>query len=224
MAFTPPDNALVQAITRRVIARLEAGSAPVPSPDRKLIPANISVRHVHLKSEHVEVLYGPGKQLEPMRELYQPGEFASNQTLTLVGPRMRCMGDVRVLGPERTFTQVEVSRTDAIFLGIDPPVNRSGDHNGSVGLILVGPAGVVHLDKGVIRANRHIHVSATSAAKWGLQDNQTVSVRIANPHKQTILEGVQCRVNEAFLDEMHLDTDDGNATALTNGDMVEILT
>lgn len=223
MASSPMDDAFIQAITRRVVSRLQQESAPAVSPDKMLIPANISVRHVHLMPEHVEILYGPGKKLEFMRELYQPGEFASKQTLTLVGPRMRCMGDVRVLGPERKFTQIEVSRTDAIFLGIDPPVNRSGDHNGSVGLILVGPVGVVHLEKGVIRANRHIHVSATSAAKWGLTDNQTVSVRIANQHKQTVLEGVQCRVNEAFLDEMHLDTDDGNATALSNGDMVEIL-
>lgn len=230
MAQIPFDEAFVTQITRRVIERLGDNSirgngSPMAahSSDKMLVPANISVRHVHLTPEHVGILYGAGKKLEVMRDLYQTGEFASKQTLTLVGPRMRCMGEVRVLGPERTFTQVEVSKTDAIFLGIDPPVNRSGDHAGSVGLTLVGPVGIVQLQRGVIRANRHIHVSADSAQKWGLTDNQTVQVRITNDQKSTLLENVQIRVSELFKDEMHLDTDDGNACNLTNGDLVEII-
>lgn len=217
------NETLVHEITRRVVARIQSENGAAGASGRMLVPCNISVRHCHLKPEHVEILYGPGAKLEPMRDLYQPGEFASKQTLTLVGPRMRCMGDVRVLGPERKFTQVEVSRTDAIFLGIDPPVNRSGDHTNSVGLILVGPHGVIHLEQGVIRANRHIHVSAESARQWGLHDNQSVNVRVANQHKKTILEDVQIRVSEKFFNEMHLDTDDGNACGINNGDKVEIL-
>ncbi|MBZ0254919.1 phosphate propanoyltransferase [bacterium] len=223
MSLPPNSDALVEQVVRRVVARLQGGSAPSAPQQRMMVPCNISVRHIHLSRESMDVLYGPGAELESLRPLYQTGEFASKQTLTLVGPRMRCLGEVRILGPLRNYTQVEVSRTDAIYLGIDPPVNRSGDHTGSVGLILVGPAGVLHLEKGVIQANRHIHLSVESAAKWGIQDNQSVKVRIEANGKKTVLEECQARVNKMFKDEMHLDTDDGNACGMRGGEMVEIL-
>jgi len=215
------DNALIDQITQRVVARLRA-SQTGPSPGAKLVPVNVSVRHVHLCQEHLEILYGPGFVLEERNELYQPGQFAAKQVVTLVGPRMRCLGEVRVLGPLRKSTQVEVSKTDAIYLGIDPPVKPSGEHEGSVGLILVGPVGVVHLKRGVILANRHIHLSTASAQKWGIADNQIVKVRITT-HKRTVFEDVQCRVHPTYLDEMHLDTDDGNASGLRGGEKAEII-
>ncbi|MBI1388038.1 MAG: phosphate propanoyltransferase [bacterium] len=221
------NDALVEQITRRVVARLQgelASTPPASAPGGKmLVPCNISVRHIHLDRKSMDALYGPGSELEVLRPLYQTGEFASKQTLTLVGPRMRCLGEVRILGPLRKYTQVEVSRTDAIYLGIDPPVNRSGDHTNSEKLILVGPHGVLHLQKGVILANRHIHISVESAKKWGLSDNQSVRVRIEANGKKTILEECQIRVLDLFKDEMHLDTDDGNACGLRGGEMVEIL-
>lgn len=217
------DELLIQQITRQVMARLQQSAPPSVDTGKKEVMANISVRHIHLCREDMAVLCGPGYELQPRNPLHQPSEFASTLALTLVGPRMRCLGEVRVLGPLRKATQVEVSRTDAIFLGIDPPVRPSGNHEGSVGLILVGPIGVVHLQKGVILANRHIHLSASSAQKWGLADNLTVKVRIKTPHKSTIFEDVQLRVSDKFLDEMHLDTDDGNSTGLRGGEMVEIL-
>lgn len=220
MAYPPIDENLVQQVTQRVVSRLREASAAASS--KMLISVNISVRHCHLCQEHLDILYGPGSHLEERNPLYQPGEFASKQTVTLVGPRMRCLGEVRVLGPLRSKTQVEVSRTDAIFLGIDPPVKPSGNHEGSSGIILVGPVGVVHLQQGVILANRHIHLSAESAAKWGLHDNQNVSVRVET-NKKTLLEDCQLRVSEKFLDEMHLDTDDGNACGLRGGEKVEIV-
>lgn len=223
MSNPPNQEALVEQIVRRVIARVGAANAPA-SGERMMVPCNISVRHLHLDRESMDVLFGKGSELEVLRPLYQTGEFASKQTVTLVGPRMRCLGEVRILGPLRKFTQVEVSRTDAIYLGIDPPVNRSGDHNGSVGLILVGPVGVLHLQKGVIQANRHIHLSTDSARKWGIADNQSVKVRIQANGKSTVLEQCQARVSDMFKDEMHLDTDDGNACGLRGGEMVEILT
>ena len=224
MSLPPNSDALVEQVVRRVVARLQVGaSAPAAPQQRMVVPCNISVRHIHLSRESMDALYGPGVDLEPMRALYQTGEFASKQTLTLVGPRMRCLGEVRILGPLRNYTQVEVSRTDAIYLGIDPPVNRSGDHKGSVGLILVGPVGVLHLDKGVIQANRHIHLSVESAAKWGIQDNQSVKVRVEANGKKTVLEECQARVSKLFKDEMHLDTDGGNACGLRGGEPVEIL-
>lgn len=231
MANPPVDEQLIQRITQQVLERMGNGpSAPAPSPappaaaapGAMLVPCNLSVRHIHLCREHLDILYGPGSELEPRNELYQPGQYAAKQSLTLVGPRMRCLGEVRVLGPLRNATQVEVSRTDAIFLGIDPPVRPSGKHEGSVGLILVGPVGVVHLQRGVILANRHIHLSVASAQQWGLTDNQTVAVRVET-HKKTLMEDCQVRVHPDFLDEMHLDTDDGNACGLRGGEMVEII-
>lgn len=221
------DNDLIDQIVQRVVSRMREPSAEVkPSAGsedgRRLTPVNVSVRHLHLCREHLDVLYGKGFELEPRNKLYQPGEFAANQTVTLVGPRMRCLGDVRILGPLRKATQVEVSRTDAIYLGIDPPVRPSGNHEGSERLILVGPVGVVHLERGVILANRHIHLSTESAEKWGLHDNQIVKVRIKTA-KKTVFEDVQVRVNKAFLNDMHLDTDDGNAAGLRGGEQAEII-
>lgn len=241
MAGSNIDAQLIEQVTKQVLEQYQK-PAPAPQPSapqfsplpratapqaggsgKMAVPCNISVRHIHLCREHLDQLFGVGSELEPMRDLYQPGQYAAKQVLTLVGPRMRCMGEVRVLGPLRPATQVEVSRTDAIYLGIDPPVNPSGNHEGSVGLILVGPAGVVHLEKGVILANRHIHVSVQSAENWGLADNQTVKVRVKT-HKTTLLEDCQVRVHKAHLDEMHLDTDDGNACGLRGGgEMVEIV-
>ncbi len=217
------DEALVKQVTQRVVARLaREQTATAGVTEKRLIPVNISVRHIHLCQADLEVLFGPGFELESRNELYQPGQYAAQQTVTLVGPRMRCLGDVRILAPLRKNTQVEVSRTDAIYLGIDPPVKPSGNHEGSERLILVGPVGVVHLKQGVILANRHIHLSTKSAEKWGIRDNQIVSVRVETM-KKTLLEDAQVRVDPSFVDEMHVDTDDGNACGLRGGEQVEII-
>lgn len=228
MADSSVDIALVEQITRRVIERIRQGS-PQTAPQSSApsgpcrIPVNISVRHVHVCQKDVDVLFGRGFQLEPRNELYQPGQYAAKQFLTLVGPRMRCLGEVRVLGPLRSSTQVEISKTDAIFLGVDPPVRPSGNHEGTPGIILVGPVGVVHLQKGVILANRHIHLSTKTAQQYGFTDNQTVKVRVRT-HKQTVFEDAQLRIHESFVDEMHVDTDDGNAAGLSGGELVEVVT
>ena len=219
--FFPLDEALIEQVTRRVVARLAQSPATMAS-EKRWVPVHLSVRHVHLGREDLDILYGKGFELEPRNELYQAGQFAAKQVVTLVGPRMRCLGEVRVLGPLRKSTQVEVSKTDAIYLGIDPPVKPSGNHEGSVGLILVGPVGVVHLQKGVILANRHINLSVASAEKWGIADNQNVGVRVETT-KKTFLEDVQVRRHPSFVDEMHLDTDDGNACGLRGDEMVEIV-
>ncbi len=224
------DNSLVDQVVQRVVSRMRQAQQPasiIPQSGarqsgRKMVPVNVSVRHLHLCRKDLDVLFGPGFELEELKGLYQPGEFAANQTVTLIGPRMRCLGAARVLGPLRDATQVEVSRTDAIYLGIDPPVSPSGNHEGSSRLILAGPVGVVHLERGVIQANRHLHLSTVSAEKWGLTDNQTIKVRIETA-KKTVFEDVQLRVREAFLDEMHLDTDDGNAAGLRGGEKAEII-
>ncbi len=223
MVDSPADIALVEQITRRVVERLrqENPATATPSSGSCQVPVNISVRHVHLCQNDVDVLYGPGFQLEPRNELYQPGQYAAKQAVTLVGPRMRCLGEVRVLGPLRDRTQVEVSRTDAIFLGVDPPVHPSGNLDGTPGIILVGPVGVVHLSQGVILANRHIHLSTKTGQQFGFTDNQTVNVRVQT-HKQTVFEDAQLRIHDSFLDEMHVDTDDGNAAGLNGGELVTV--
>lgn len=221
MANPTWDDALVQQITQRV-ARLRAAQPAADSAAKCMVPVNISVRHIHLCREDLDVLYGPGFDLEPRNPLYQPDTYAAKQVVTLVGPRMRCLGEVRVLGPMRKATQVEISRTDAIFLGVDPPVRPSGTLDGSEKLILVGPSGVVHLKQGVILANRHIHLHPTTADRFGIKDNDYRSVRV-HTHKKTVFEDVQIRVNREFKDEMHVDTDDGNACGIRGGELVEIL-
>ncbi|HPA46081.1 MAG TPA: phosphate propanoyltransferase [bacterium] len=212
----------IEEIVRRVMDRLVQEEQP-SDPNRKGVRIGVSVRHLHLCQKDVEILFGEGYKLEPRNELYQKGEYATTSAVTLVGPRMRCMDQVRVLGPTRDRTQVEVSRTDAIFLGIDPPVRPSGNHEETNGIIVVGPVGVIHLKQGVIRANRHMHIHTSDAQRWGLKDNDTVRVRIANAHKNTVLEGVQVRVRDTFRAEMHVDTDDANACSVSTGDFAEIL-
>lgn len=217
------DDAIIQQITKRVLERL-AGTEQKSSPadSSSSVPVNISVRHIHLCREDLDILYGPGFNLEPRNPLYQPNTYAAKQVVTLVGPRMRCLGEVRVLGPMRKETQVEISRTDAIYLGVDPPVRPSGQLEGTEKLILVGPVGVVHLKRGVILANRHIHLCPEAAQRMAIRDNDYRSVRL-HTHKKTIFEDVQIRVNPEFLNEMHVDTDDGNACGIRGGELVEIL-
>ena len=217
------DDALILQITKRVIERIStAGQPSLPADPSTSIPVNISVRHIHLCRADLDVLYGPGFDLEPRNPLYQPNTYAAKQVVTLVGPRMRCLGEVRVLGPMRKETQVEISRTDAIYLGVDPPVRPSGQLEGTEKLILVGPVGVVHLNRGVILANRHIHLTPDTAQKFGILDNDYRSVRI-HTHKKTIFEDVQVRVNPEFFNEMHVDTDDGNACGIRGNELVEII-
>ncbi len=219
------DEKLVEEITRRVIERLGL-TEPLPSPspniEQGFIPVGISVRHLHVSKEDLEALYGPGAGLHPMRPLVQKDEFAAEETVTLVGPKMRCLGPVRILGPIRRRTQVEVALTDAVQLGVIPPVRPSGQLEGTESIIIVGPKGVLHKTETLIRANRHIHMSTADAEMLGLKDNDTVKVRVRADRPLTF-EGVQLRVRESFVTEMHLDTDDANAAGLSQGDLVQIL-
>jgi len=219
------DERLVEEITRRILERLATGEeAPSSGGDIRqgFIPVGISVRHLHVSREDLEVLYGPGAELHPMRALLQKGEYAAEETVTLVGPKMRCLGPVRVLGPTRKRTQVEVALTDAVQLGVIPPVRPSGRLDGSESIIIVGPKGVLHKTETLIRANRHIHMSTGDAGLLGLKDNDTVKVQVQADRPLTF-EGVQLRVKESFVTEMHLDTDDANAAGLSQGDRVQII-
>lgn len=206
---------LVERVTAAVLAALRSDEAG------KGIPVGVSVRHLHISQEDLEVLYGPGARLTKARDLRQQGEFAANETVTLIGPRLRALEGVRILGPVRKQTQVEISRTDAILLGLDPPVRRSGDIAGTPGITVAGPKGVLHLREGVIRANRHIHMSAEEAAGYGVKDNDEVEVEFDGP-KGLVFRHVQIRVGQFRL-EMHLDTDDANAAGVGCGARARII-
>lgn len=188
--------------------------------ERKVV-VGISVRHIHLCQQDLDTLFGKGYSLNPLRDLYNPG-FAAKETLTVVGPKLTAIQNVRVLGPLRSRTQVELSKTDCIVLGIDAPVRPSGETSGSAPCVLVGPKGTVYLPEGAIRANRHMHLSTEDAAYFGIKDNQVVDVRVGGP-KGLTFNNVQVRVAPDFKTEFHVDTDDGNAADLVNGSLVEIV-
>lgn len=187
-----------------------------------LIPLGISNRHIHLTKETFHKLYGDKAEFEEMRPLYQPGEFASKHTLTIVGPKLRCIPNVRILGPFRKYDQVEVSLTDAIFLGINPPVTNSGSLENADPLTLVGPEGSVYLEKCAIIANRHIHMTNKDAENFGVKNGDYCKVRIGG-EKGTIFENVLIRTNDNWRLQIHLDTDDANAANVRENIDVEFI-
>jgi propanediol utilization protein len=179
------------------------------------VPINTSVRHVHLSREHVTDLFGADHQLTFRAELSQPGQFACEETVVLVGPKGE-IPKVRVLGPERPETQVEISRTDEFVLGIDAPIRASGELNDTPGLELKGPRGSVELGRGVIQAQRHIHMSPEDAARFGVKDRAWVMVRVGGD-RGIIFDDVLVRVSDRFRLDMHLDADEANAADLHPG-------
>lgn len=188
---------------------------------RIFVPVASSARHVHLCRADVERLFGTGYQLQRLKDLSQPGQFACKEQVTVVGPRGQ-LEHVRVLGPERKATQVEVSLTDTFGLGIKAPVRMSGKTQGTPGCKLVGPAGSIELSEGVIVAARHLHLSAVQAARFGLRDGQPVRLR-AEGERATVLENVIVRAGDGHDMEVHIDTDEANAIAMAGSTMMEIL-
>ncbi|MEW5740018.1 MAG: acetate/propionate family kinase [Myxococcota bacterium] len=190
----------------------EAGRVKNPGP----IPIAISARHVHLDQAALETLFGKGAALTKLKDISQPGQFASEQKVNLIGPRNRIDG-VRVLGPLRKACQVEVSRTDEFFLGVDAPIRDSGNTEGSAPITLEGPAGTVHLKEGLICAKRHIHMTPEDAQGYGVSDGDEVEVAISGGPRDLVFGDVLVRVSPKYKLEMHLDTDEGNAAELNQG-------
>lgn len=180
-----------------------------------------SARHVHLTEEHIEILFGKGAQLTKKKDLSQPGQFASEQRVDVIGPKKEIKG-VSILGPARKATQVEISLTDARTLGVSAPIRESGDIAGSGACKLVGPAGSVEISEGVIVAKRHIHLTPADAAKFGVEDKQIVKVKYIS-ERTTIFDDVVCRVSDKFAPAMHVDTDESNAAAIAVGAYGEII-
>ena len=185
-----------------------------------MVPIGVSARHVHLTQEHVET-FGPGYQLTKKKDL-MGGQFASNETVTIIGLKLRAIENVRVLGPVRSATQVEVSATDAIKLGMNVPVRMSGDIAGSAPIAIVGPKGAIYLKEGCIVAMRHIHMSPKDAQAAGVKNGDIVSVKADN-ERGTIFNHVAIRVDDSFTLEMHIDTDEANAAKIATGNTVTII-
>ncbi len=209
------DDALVKEIVSRIMAQCEEA-------EDGDIPVGVSNRHIHLSTEHLEILFGKGYELTPFKDLSQPGQYACKELLTIVGPSLRPIEKVRVLGPVRSASQVEISRTDSFVLKVKPPVRESGDIAGSAPITIIGPKGIVTLKEGCIIANRHIHMSEDEGKTFGLKDGDYVNIE-ANGERKTTFYDVQVRVNKAFKLEMHIDTDDANAAGIGNGAKVKIV-
>ena len=186
------------------------------------VPIGVSNRHIHLTQADVDTLFGEGYELTKIKDLKQPGQYACRETLTIVGPSMRPIEGVRVLGPVRRASQVEISRTDSFQLKVKPPVRESGDIGGSAGITIIGPRGIVTLSEGCIIANRHIHMGLADAAQYGVVDGDYVTVDAVG-EKRTRWYDVQVRVSPDFVLEMHVDTDDANAAGIGNGTLVTIV-
>lgn len=183
------------------------------------VSVGVSNRHIHLNKNDFEVLFGSDYKLEKLKDLNQPNQYASTLTLTIKGPK-GIIEKVRIIGPIRTYTQVEISKTDSYRLGINPPICESGNVKESAPITLIGPKGELKLEYGCIIANRHVHITPKQKELYGLEDNIDIYV---NKGKETILKNVHLRVSEESYFELHLDTDDANGCNLKNGDIVEII-
>lgn len=204
---------LISLVTRAVQAQLRLQS--------RQVPVGVSMRHIHLSRREVDALFGRTYQLTPLRPLSQPGQFACQECLDVIGPK-GVLHKVRILGPERSAAQVELAQTDCRAIGVQAPVRPSGNVEGTPGVLLQGPRGVLSLPQGVIIADRHLHMSTAQAAAFGLADGDTVRVQIGGG-KPGILDGVLVRAGDKYELDLHLDTDDANAFQLKQGQLVTVL-
>lgn len=193
-----------------------AAKAPRP------LVVNVSARHCHLTQAAVETLFGKGHKLQPKKMLYQAGQYAAEESVTLIGPRSRIISNLRILGPCRDLNQVELAYTDAISLGFEIPLRASGDIKGTPGCMLMGPAGFLELPEGVIRAAPHAHMHPDDAAFYGVKAGEFMKLRIGGPAGITF-DRMLVRVSPDFKLEVHIDTDEGNACGLGPGTPVELI-
>ena len=210
-------EAEIVKLVGQIVANVKKESASCDGAD---VPVGVSNRHIHLTREHVDILFGKGYELTKIKDLSQPGQYACKEQLTIVGPSMKAIEGVRVLGPERKASQVEISRTDSFTLKVKPPVRESGDIKGSAPVTIIGPKGIVTLAEGCIIANRHIHMSPEDGEHFGVKDGDYIDVDATTGTKRTRWFDVQVRVHKDFRLEMHVDTDDANAVGFKNGSIV----
>ena len=210
---SPPHRAVVEHLVRQAVYSRLGKPLPKPAAAPSPLVVNISARHCHLTQEAVEALFGKGHQLQVHKWLYQEGQFAAKETVTLVGPRSRVISNLRILGPCRTLNQVELAYTDGIALGFDLPLRASGSINGTLGGMLMGPAGFFEMSEGIIRALRHVHMHPTDADYYGVKAGDQMRLKIGGPCAIS-LDELLVRVDKSFKMEVHIDTDEGNACNL----------
>ena len=210
-------HALQQPATARAAGRRARRGEP-PHP----LVVNVSARHMHVTPADLQTLFGSGATLTKHRDLYQQGEFASEQLVTLVGPRQRIIPGVRILGPTRDYSQVELSYTDGVYLGIDLPLRVSGNHEGTPGITVLGPRGSLTLTRGVIRAKRHVHMSEADMSYFGVRDGDQMRLRVDGPCGATF-DGVVVRYHPNVILEVHIDTDEGNACDIDSATGMELI-
>jgi propanediol utilization protein len=231
-ASRPLERREVEQLVREVLReRLRSRSTPPPAIERSAttrtagpphpLVVNVSARHMHVTPADLEVLFGPGAKLTKLKDLYQDGEFASEQLVTIVGPRQRIIPNVRILGPTRNYSQIELSYTDGIYLGIDLPLRISGNHENTPGCTVLGPKGAVQLSKGVIRAERHVHMSTADMDYYAVKDADYMKLHITGPCGVTF-DRVKVRYHPKVVLEVHIDTDEGNACDLETATFMEL--
>ncbi len=220
------DRAQVERLVRQALSS-KLGTNPATEaaangkPAKPKLVVNISARHAHVTQEDLERLYGKGHQLKPLKALYQDGFFAAEETVTIIGPRQRMIPNLRILGPCREYSQVELAFTDAISLGLEPPVRKSGDHRDTPGCYLMGPAGMIELNRGVIRHERHVHMGPSDCAYYGVKDGERLHLRVHSACA-AVLEDLLVRMAPASKLEVHVDTDEGNAVDLPHATKCEL--
>jgi putative phosphotransacetylase len=215
-------RAVVEHLVRQVVYQRLGKPVPQSYAGPNPLVVNVSARHCHLTQEAVEALFGKGHQLTVHKWLYQEGQFAAKETLTLIGPRSRVISNLRILGPCRKLNQVELSYTDGIALGFDLPLRISGDIKETLGCMLMGPAGFFSMAEGVIRALRHVHMSPDDASFYEVKAGDAMRLKIGGPCG-IVLENMLVRVDKSFKLEVHIDTDEGNACNLQPGTPCELL-
>ena len=215
-----PSRSLVESLVRSTLAR-QIGKDVRTQPAPTLV-VNSSARHMHISPENLETLFGPGAKLTVHKWLYQEGQFASEQTVTLIGPRRRVIPNLRILGPCRNLTQIELAITDAIQLGVDLPVKMSGDIKGTPGGYVMGPKGMLEMKEGLIRAARHVHMSPADATFYGVKHLDRITLKVTSPACNTRFDDLIVRVDPSFKLEVHMDTDEANACDLERATKVEL--
>ncbi|MGC4015901.1 MAG: phosphate propanoyltransferase [Luteolibacter sp.] len=215
-------RAVIEHLVREQVYSKLGLSLPRAASAPNALLVNVSARHCHLTQEAVEALFGKGHQLTPMKGLYQEGQYAAQESVTLIGPRSRVISNLRILGPCRTLNQVELAFTDAIALGFDIPVRMSGDIAGTPGCMLMGPNGYFELPQGVIRAQPHVHMHPDDAAFYGVKHLDQMKLRVHGALGMTF-DNLVVRVDPSFKLEVHIDTDEGNACGLGANTFCELL-
>ena len=210
---TMPHRAVVEHLVRQAVYQRLGKPLPKPAAAPNPLVVNVSARHCHLTPQAVEALFGKGHQLTVHKWLYQEGQFAAKETLTLIGPRSRVISNLRILGPCRNLNQVELAYTDGVALGFELPLRISGDIKGTLGCMLMGPAGFLEMPEGVIRALRHVHMSPEDAIFYGVKAGDEMRLRIGGACGLA-LDRMLVRVDKSFKLEVHIDTDEGNACNL----------